>query len=90
MNEQDTQVESEFVFKRLVETFKLPGSTREIDGHWWLLIMGVVLFIGLALVVWMYIKDSRTVRWFWAAPLALLRIGVYLILAVMFLMPAKQ
>ena len=61
--------ESEFVFRRLTETFKVFGT--EVDGRWWLLILGVVLLVGIAFVVWMYIKDSRTVRWYWAAPLAL-------------------
>ena len=52
--------------------------------------LAVVLAVGIAFVAWMYVKDSRTVRWFWALPLALLRISVYLLLALMFLMPAKQ
>lgn len=88
MNDQGTQVESEFVFRRLTETFKVMG--REFDGRFWLLIMAVVLLVGIAFVAWMYVKDSRTVRWYWALPLALLRISVYLLLALMFLMPAKQ
>jgi len=88
MNDQGTQAESEFVFRRLTETFKVFG--RELDGRWWLLVLAVVLFVGIAFVAWMYVKDSRTVRWFWALPLALLRITVYLLLALMFLMPARQ
>src|SRR5947199_10669868 len=88
MNDQGTQVESEFVFRRLTETFKVFGVEK--DGRWWLLILAVVLFVGIAFVAWMYVKDSRTVRWFWALPLALLRITVYLMLALMFLMPARQ
>jgi len=89
MNDQGTQIESEFVFRRLVESFKLFDNT-ERSGQWWLLILGLVLLLGVAFIVWMYIKDARTVRWFWAMPLAGLRIMVYLILALMFLMPAKQ
>jgi hypothetical protein len=88
MNDQGTQAESEFVFRRLTETFKVFG--RELDGRWWLLILAAVLLVGIGFVAWMYVKDSRTVRWFWALPLALLRISVYLLLALMFLMPAKQ
>ena len=88
MNDQGTQIESEFVFRRLVETFKVFG--KELDGSWWLLIMGVVLLVGIAFVIWMYFKDSRSVRWYWALPLAAVRICVYLILALMFLMPARQ
>ncbi len=88
MNDQGIQTESEFVFRRLVESFKVFG--RELDGQWWLLIMGGVLLVGIAFVIWMYIKDARTVRWYWAAPLAVTRILVYLLLAIIFLMPARQ
>src|SRR5262245_36181896 len=88
MNDQGSQYESEFVFRRLTETFKVFGT--ELDGHWWLLILGIVLLVGLGFVVWMYVKDSRSVRWYWAVPLDLLRVSVYLLLALMFLMPARQ
>ncbi|MBO0697864.1 MAG: hypothetical protein J2P46_05695, partial [Zavarzinella sp.] len=88
LQESAPQVESEFVFRRLTETFKVFG--REVDGRWWLLILAVALAVGIGFVVWMYIKDSRTVRWYWAAPLALVRVCVYLLLALMFLMPARQ
>jgi hypothetical protein len=88
MNDQGTQLESEFVLRRLSETFKVFG--REHDGIWWLAILAAVLLVGFAFVVWMYVKDSRTVRWYWALPLAGLRICVYLVLAIMFLMPARQ
>ncbi len=88
MNDQGTQLESEFVFRRLTETFKVFG--REMDGRYWLIILAAVLLVGIAFVVWMYIKDSRTVRWYWALPLAGLRVCVYLLLALMFLMPARQ
>src|SRR5262245_17802646 len=88
MNDQGSQYESEFVFRRLTETFKVFGT--ELDGHWWLLILGIVLAIGLGFVAWMYVKDSRSVRWYWALPLAALRVSVYLLLALMFLMPARQ
>ena len=76
MNDQGTQQESEFVFRRLTETFKVFGTGA--DGWWWLLIRHRVA-IGIGFVIWMYIKDSRTVRWYWASPLALLRISVYLL-----------
>jgi hypothetical protein len=88
MNDQGTQTESEFVFRRLTETFKVFG--HEVRGEWWLLVLAAVLLVGIAFVAWMYVKDSRTVRWFWALPLAGLRICVYLLLALMFLMPARQ
>ena len=88
MNDQGTQAESEFVFRRLTESFKVFGT--ELDGRWWLLILAVILFVGIAFVIWSYIKDARTVRWYWALPLGVTRTSVYLLLALMFLMPAKQ
>ncbi len=38
----------------------------------------------------MYIKDSKSIRWFWAVKLAILRITVYAILCFVFLLPAVQ
>jgi hypothetical protein len=90
VNENGVQQESEFVFRRLTETFKPYLYDKELDGRYWLVVLGVVLLVGLFYVGRMYSKDSRTIRWFWATPLALLRIFVYLLLAVAFLMPAKQ
>ena len=90
MNDTGVQQESEFVFRRLTETFKPYGLSKEVNGHWWLLVLGAVLFVGVALVIFMYRKDARTVRWYWATPLAILRISVYACLAIMFLMPARQ
>ena len=88
MNDQGVQNESTFVLRRLVESFKVFG--KEIDGIWWLPVIGLVLLIALVFVVWMYVKDSRSVRWYWSVPLATTRICVYLLLAGMFLMPAQQ
>lgn len=90
MNDNAVQQESEFVFRRLTETFNPFGLSRELNGHWWLLVLGVVLFIGIVLVIYMYRKDAKAVRWYWATPLALCRITVYLCLAMMFLLPARQ
>jgi hypothetical protein len=90
MNDNGVQQESEFVFRRLTETLKIPGFTQEVSGLWWLLVLGVVLVVAFGLVVWMYARDSRSVRWYWALPLGLLRLTVYALLAIAFLMPAKQ
>jgi len=88
MNEQGVQFESKIVLRRLTEPFKI--GSMEQPWWWWLVILSIALVIGIAFVVWMYIKDSRTVRWYWSTSLAAVRILVYLILAVMFLMPARQ
>ena len=90
MNDTGIQTESEFVFRRLAEPFRLIGLNTEVDGRFWLLILAAVLIVGLGFVVWMYFKDARAVRWYWAAPLGALRVTVYLLLALMFLMPARQ
>lgn len=88
MTEPGNIQESELVYRRLIEPLSIGGS--ELNPTYWLAIIGPVLLIGLSLVVWMYIKDSKRVHWYWAAPLALLRVAVYLILTVMFLLPARE
>lgn len=79
---------SVFVWRRLEEVLRVFG--REYDGHWWLLVLIPVLLLGLVYVVWMYVRDGRSVGWPWATFLGLLRCTVYCILAVMFLLPAEQ
>jgi hypothetical protein len=56
----------------------------------WFTFVGAVFGLGCLFVVLMYIKDSKSIRWFWAVKLALLRITVYAILCFVFLLPAKQ
>ncbi len=56
----------------------------------WYAFTSALFLLGAVFVVLMYIKDCRTVQWFFAIPLALLRITVYAILCVVFLLPAMQ
>jgi hypothetical protein len=56
---------------------------------WYALVLGV-FGLGSVFVVLMYIKDHRSIRWFWATKLAILRIAVYAILCYVFLLPALQ
>jgi hypothetical protein len=56
---------------------------------WGLFIAGL-FFLSAVFVVLMYIKDTRSVRWYWAVPLAMLRMTVYAILLLVFLLPAMQ
>lgn len=56
----------------------------------WYGFVAAVFGLGAMYVVFMYIKDSRSIRWFWAAKLAALRIAVYAILCFVFLLPAEQ
>jgi hypothetical protein len=88
MNEPAITQETEFVFRRLSDTF--PYVSPESNAlAWWVLVVGVVVF-GVLVVAGLYARDARTCRWFVALPLALLRIAVYLLLAVAFLLPARQ
>ena len=86
--EPTTTQETEFVWRRLADTLKLFG--QELDGHFWLAILIPVLIIAFAYVIWMYVRDGRSVGWGWASLLGALRIAVYLILALVFLLPAEQ
>ena len=66
------------------------ASLGPIDNAAWLAALASALLVGLSFVVGGYARDARAVRWYWAAPLALLRIGVYALLAGAFLLPAVQ
>jgi hypothetical protein len=88
MNDSGVIHETESFYRRLSEPFQFFG--RELNPEWWWAILIPVLLLGLFFVGWMYLRDSRTIRWYWAVPLALLRVTVYGLLAYMFLLPAKQ
>lgn len=80
--------ETEIVLRRLSDAF--PYVSPEASTYcWWALTLGV-LVLGCVFVIWKYLQDSRSIRWYYAAPLALLRISVYALLAFAFLLPAKQ
>src|ERR671935_1610047 len=88
-NETNTTLETQFVLRRLEEALRFFG--RETDAHWfWVAVLVLVLAAGLAYVIGMYRRDSRSVGWPWATFLAFLRCCVYLILAAVFLLPAQQ
>ncbi|MBM3980101.1 MAG: VWA domain-containing protein [Planctomycetes bacterium] len=63
------------------------GTNNDVK---WYAFTGIVLALGAIFVALMYVKDTRTVRWYFAAPLALLRMTVYAVLAVVFLLPSMQ
>ncbi|MSU76991.1 MAG: hypothetical protein EXS16_02735 [Gemmataceae bacterium] len=56
----------------------------------WLVILVPLLSVALVYVVLMYIRDSRSVHWLWAIFLGTLRLCVYGILAIVFLLPGCQ
>jgi len=89
MNEaNNTSTYQELVWRRLAEPLTVRG--HDLPGWLWLVLLGVVLLAGFAYIIWMYVKDSRGVGPWWAIFLGTLRACVYVILAVVFLLPAKQ
>jgi len=66
------------------------ASLTESNERSWYIFIGSVFALGSVFVTLMYIKDSRSVRWWWAVKLAVLRIAVYAILCFVFLLPARQ
>src|SRR5262249_45917205 len=80
--------QTEFVLRRLGEGFSLFGI--ELHPLVWVAILTVVLALGIAYVVWMYRKDRASIPLGFAILLALLRVTVYLLLGLAFLLPANQ
>ncbi len=79
---------AKFVWRRLEEPLRV--FNVEMPWQIWLVLLGVVLSAALFYVAWMYIKDSRGVGPWWASLLGFLRLTVYAILALVFLLPANQ
>ncbi|HEY7422968.1 MAG TPA: VWA domain-containing protein [Gemmataceae bacterium] len=89
MNEaNNTSTYQEFVLRRLSEPLTIGG--HEFPWWVWPMILIAVLSAGFVYIVWMYVKDSRGVGPWWATFLGMLRTAVYLLLAGVFLLPAKQ
>ncbi len=72
-------------YKRLTDSLQV--SDKVYDGTTWWLILIPVLAIGAIFITWMYAKDSKSIRWYFSVPLALMRATVYGLLAYMFLLP---
>ncbi len=88
MNEPTTTQTTELVFRRFSEPFKL--FSLELHPWLWFVVLGLVLLVAFFYVGWMYLKDSRSVGPWWASLLGLLRCSVYLLLSLIFLLPARQ
>jgi hypothetical protein len=88
MNDTGVTHESEIILRRLGDAF--PYVSPEASGVAWMTLTVAVLLLGVVFVIWMYVRDTKSIRWYVAAPLAFLRICVYVLLAVAFLLPAKQ
>ena len=81
-------------FHRDAEQVKSAGTPISALGAsndaMWYAFVGGLFALGCLFVILMYIKDSKSVRWYWAVGLATLRIAVYAILCFVFLLPARQ
>ncbi|MBX9623292.1 MAG: hypothetical protein K2X82_05720 [Gemmataceae bacterium] len=69
---------------------EVAAADRPTNTALWLGFTAAIFLLGSAYTAAMYVKDSRTVRWYWASLLAGLRISVYAILCCVFLLPAYQ
>jgi hypothetical protein len=73
---------------RIRQPLHMFGHTYDGATWWW--ILGPLLALAAIFVIWMYVKDSRTIRWYFAVPLAMMRATVYGLLAYMFLLPTVK
>jgi hypothetical protein len=78
----------ETVYRRLSEPLTVFG--HEFPWWMWPTLLAGILAVGFAYIIWMYVKDSHGVGPWWAIFLGLLRASVYVLLAGVFLLPAKQ
>src|SRR5262245_28962923 len=84
----NSSTQTEFVFRRLSEVISLFG--REFPAAIWVVLLSIGLGVGIVYVVLMYRKDRRSIPLGFAVLLAMLRISVYLLIGLVFLLPAKQ
>jgi hypothetical protein len=68
----------------------LLGSGVEGSGYAWLLLLVPATIAGFVYSAWMYVRDAQTVGWLWGLFLCGLRCCVYLLLALIFLLPSAQ
>src|SRR5262249_46357792 len=74
--------------QRLEEPLYLFGQQR--PAWLWVALVIAIVAIGLFYVGWMYLRERRTIGWFWPIPLGLFRISVYALLGLLFLPPSRQ
>lgn len=80
----------EFIWRRLQEPPEFFGIPLSFDPYWWLAILIPLLLIAFVLIILNCRRESRTIGLKWASLLALLRIGVCLIIAIVWLLPAMR
>src|SRR4051812_35526000 len=79
---------TQFVWRRLEEPLQL--LSYELPPVVWLVLLSLVVIFCAAYVIYMYVVDSRSVGLLWASLLGFLRLSIYALLALVFLLPARQ
>ncbi|MCE9533951.1 MAG: hypothetical protein K8T89_22930, partial [Planctomycetes bacterium] len=93
--------ETETYYKRLEDPFLVPNISKSLSnytwvtggqyqGWYWWYVLVPVLLIAAFFVAWMYIKDSKSISWYFSVPLALMRLTLYGLIAYMFLLPTVK
>ena len=80
---------SRFVLRRVPSVFE-EGTPVAGSDIGLLIGLGGILLLGFFFIGLMYYKDSSSVGWAWASLLGLLRASVYVVIALVFLLPAMQ
>lgn len=70
-------------------TPELSSQMQSNQRLWYIFTIGLFA-VAMTYVCIQYFRDTRTVRWFWAAKLAIVRTAVYAVLLLVFLLPARQ
>lgn len=83
-------VKVDFFLKRLTDNFPYTIGGETKSGQTWLFFLIPILALGAVFVFWMYVKDMRSIKWYVAIMLALLRCTVYGVLTMMFLLPTNK
>jgi von Willebrand factor type A domain len=89
MNETITTQSNKLVLRRLSEQLFETWQPTSMDVIW-IATLGIILLVAFFYVGWMYLRDSRSVGPWWASLLGLLRSCVYIVLALVFLLPAYR
>ena len=72
------------------QRLKDPFPAGNYSGETWWFVLVPVLALAAFFICWMYIKDTRSIRWYFALPLGLMRCTVYGFLTYMFLLPTEE
>lgn len=86
----ETSYSMEFIWRRLEEPAEWFGQVLDLEPRWWLGIGLPVLVVAGLLVLRGYAREGRTIGRGWAGLLAGLRVLVYVVLFIVWLLPAMR